>query len=146
MAITQFKGEYRFLSNFYKVDITFKDQVWPSSEHLFQASKSEDPAVRETIRLAMTPGETKAAGRKIKLRKDWEEVKVGVMKYILRLKFEQHPDLRNKLIGTSPHELIEGNNWHDNFWGNCSCRSCYSKPGQNVLGKLLMELREELTK
>ena len=42
--------------------------------------------------------------------------------------------------------LIEGNTWHDNYWGDCSCNRCKSKSGENMLGILLMELRDKLNK
>jgi predicted NAD-dependent protein-ADP-ribosyltransferase YbiA (DUF1768 family) len=59
------------------------------------------------------------------------------MKQLLKLKFN-NPDLQQKLIATYPEELIEGNYWHDTYWGVCE------GVGENHLGKLLMEIRNEL--
>ena len=63
------------------------------------------------------------------------------MEELLRLKFAQ-PYLRDLLIATGEQKLIEGNYWHDNFWGSCSCEKCGDK-GENHLGRLLMKLRSE---
>ena len=82
-------------------------------------------------------------GRHVTLRPDWEEVKVDVMREGLRHKFK-NPSLRAKLLATGNEELMEGNTWHDNTWGNCVCQKCQNIPGRNMLGMLLMELRQEI--
>jgi predicted NAD-dependent protein-ADP-ribosyltransferase YbiA (DUF1768 family) len=79
------------------------------------------------------------AGQKVTLRKDWEGVKIQVMRDVLRLKFA-NPGLRDRLLETGDRELIEGNTWGDTFWGVCR------GSGKNWLGQLLMELRGELSK
>ncbi len=84
------------------------------------------------------PGSSKRAGRKIKLRSDWEEIKDGVMKLALILKFSQHPKLGIKLLATEDAYLIEGNDWGDKYWGQVDGE------GKNRLGELLMEVREFL--
>ena len=84
--------------------------------------------------LGLSGGRAKRLGR-VELRSDWEEVKIEVMREVLRCKFSQNPDLKAKLIATGDAELIEGNNWNDRFWGVCR------GVGQNHLGRLLMELR-----
>ena len=65
------------------------------------------------------------------------------MKFGLTEKF-RIPELREKLLATGNEELVEGNTWHDNIWGNCSCDCCKKIEGQNKLGKLLMQVREEI--
>jgi hypothetical protein len=99
-----------------------------------------------------TPGQAKRLGRSLRLRPDWEEVKIDVMEVILRSKFK-HPELRQKLISTGLITLIEGNDWGDRFWGACSSYDFKSPSwtigeqeylyGGNELGILLMKLREE---
>lgn len=81
-------------------------------------------------------------GRAIPLRSDWEDVKVSVMRDLLRQKFST-PEMASKLRDTRPHELVEGNWWHDCFWGRCTC-SAHGGKGENWLGLLLMETRETL--
>jgi predicted NAD-dependent protein-ADP-ribosyltransferase YbiA (DUF1768 family) len=60
----------------------------------------------------------------------------------LELKFGCNADIRKALLATHPQELVEGNYWHDNYWGNCLCPKCTHIEGQNHLGKLLMKIRE----
>jgi hypothetical protein len=99
--------------------------------------------VREMIAAYLYPGQAKKAGRGVDLRPDWEDLKLGVMAHGLRRKFE-HPELRQKLIDTYPHALVEGNYWHDNVWGDCMCPKCVSSAGRNLLGQLLEVLRTHL--
>ena len=61
-------------------------------------------------------------------------------------KFTQNYDLKLLLINTTPHYLVEGNTWCDNYWGNCSCGYCTNIEGQNKLGITLMAVRNILTK
>lgn len=133
--ITKFKDEHRFLSSFFPAPITYKSEVWPTAEHAYQAEKFNDPVVRKAIREAATPGKAKRMGKAIPMRADWDEVKVQAMMSILLCKFMQHPDLLEKLKATGEQELVEGNDWHDTFWGVCQGK------GQNNLGKILMRLR-----
>jgi ribA/ribD-fused uncharacterized protein len=97
---------------------------------------------RELISKIESPAQVKNFGKKLSLRKDWEEVKYHIMLWGVREKFK-NDDLRDLLLSTGDEELIEGNSWHDNFFGVCKCGSCYGK-GQNNLGKILMKVREEL--
>lgn len=143
-SITRFKGEYEFLSNFYPAPVEYDGLLWPSNEHAFQAAKTQSPDERAEIRCALTAGQAKKLGRKVLIRPDWEDIKVEVMLQILRSKFTLHPELRNKLLATGDARLIEGNYWHDNFWGICSCNACRAIPAENTLGNLLMHLRREL--
>jgi ribA/ribD-fused uncharacterized protein len=68
----------------------------------------------------------------------WDEIKVDIMRKIIRAKVEQHEYCRRKLLETGDRLLIEGS-WRDDFWGIGP-----NKDGQNMLGKLWMELRSEL--
>lgn len=145
-VIDCFDGEFAFLSNFYPSPIPISDGVdtftAPTVEHYFQASKT--PSMEEFLDIlsASTPGQSKRLGRKCMLVPDWEEVKDRVMYEALRLKFSD-PDLKEKLLATEDAWLVEGNTWHDNYWGSCHCDRCGSH-GRNKLGQLLMQLREEL--
>lgn len=141
--ISVFDGKYAFLSNFYESPITHDGITYPTNEHFFQAMKTLDINEKKKIAAASTPGQSKRMGRTVTLRSDWEVVKSYYMELGLRLKF-QNPDLAEQLIATGDEELVEGNIWHDNCWGNCTCEQCANKPGENRLGKLLMEIREEL--
>lgn len=141
--IAMFDGKYAFLSNFYPSPFEVDSITFPSVEHWFQAYKTADPAEFKAIATAETPGKSKRMGRNCQLRPDWEEVKTDVMLNGLRHKFKD-PELRAKLLATGDEELIEGNTWHDNTWGNCVCQKCQNTPGRNMLGMLLMQLRQEI--
>ena len=103
------------------------------------------PEDRQKFSLLL-PAEAKRFGKKVLLRPDWETYKFGVMREVIRAKFEQNPDLAQKLLDTDPQHLIEGNHWHDNIYGICYCNKCQGIKGKNVLGKILMEERAYLKK
>jgi predicted NAD-dependent protein-ADP-ribosyltransferase YbiA (DUF1768 family) len=84
----------------------------------------------------MTPAQAKSAGNTMLLRGDWEDIKIDVMRQALRLKF-QDEELLRKLKATAPKLLAESNDWGDKFWGQD-----WSGNGQNMLGRLLMEIRD----
>lgn len=134
--ISDFRGESRWLSNFHLVKVELDGVPYSSTENAYQAAKTLDPDLRRVFRTC-TPSEAKRHGRLLALRPDWEAVKVPVMLDLLRQKFA-HPELRAKLLATGDAQLIEGNWWNDTFWG--VCRGI----GQNWLGRLLMQVRDEV--
>lgn len=140
--INEFQGKYRFLSNFWYAPVEYEGKYYTSNEAAYQAAKTLDPDQRDEIRRAQKPGDAKRLGRKVTLRSDWEQVKIDVMRELLEKKF-QTPILKKQLLETGDEELVEGNRWHDLYYGKCNCSRCGGK-GQNVLGKLLMELRKKL--
>ena len=140
--INNFSNEYAFLSNFYAVNITFDGIVFPSVEHAYQAAKTLNTEMRITISKIVYPGQAKRFGKRLDLREDWESIKQNIMWQLLTKKF-RHLELASKLIDTGLAELIEGNNWHDNYWGVCYCNSCHGD-GLNKLGHQLMDLRDIL--
>lgn len=111
--------------------------MYPSSEHAYQAAKTENLKIRRWFTdPAVTPAEAKAAGKNIVLRSNWEKIKVNVMRKILYDKFSpSNAWLYESLIETSNLYLEETNTWKDTFWG------VYHGVGQNWLGKILMEVR-----
>lgn len=142
MTIHLFKGEYAFLSNFSTWDglIFYRNDLYPTVEHAYQAAKTTIPEEREAIRNAPTPGQAKRLGRKCTLRLDWEDIKLVVMEQLLRIKF-LNVKLAEQLIATGDEELIEGNHWGDAFWGRVQNGH---GPGENHLGRLLMKIRADL--
>jgi hypothetical protein len=165
-----FRGPLEFCSNFYwpcpiivdgkrfvsllqayQAAKVTEPEVYDSVEHAYQAFKFLDPKLREKFRGkgkdALTPAEAKRLARTLKAqglqRKDWEQVNLAVMEDLVRQKF-QEPKLRKLLLATDPKTLVEGNYWHDNFWGDCSCAKCADKPKLNHLGRILMKIREEI--
>lgn len=120
----------------------YEGDIYPSSEHAFQAAKCVKRTDKEKIRVAKTPAEAKSIGQTVELRSDWESQKDSIMEDILRLKF-QDKHLCNLLNQTRGCELIEGTTWHDTHWGICTCKK-HASTGKNMLGKLLMKVRDSL--
>jgi len=140
--ITQFRDEYRFLSNFWFTPVKYEGRLYPSVEHAYQAAKTTDDRIRQQINYVRNPGDAKRIGKSITLREDWDNIKQDIMLNLLRQKFN-YPKLRVMLLETGDQDLIEGNTWHDLYWGQCTCR-VHNNAGENNLGKLLMQVREEL--
>lgn len=151
-AITSFRGKYRWLSNF------FPSTVWilvgtkwvkcRTVEHAYQASKTLDPRQRRAIIETSTPGDAKHMGQCVRRVAYWDDVKLIVMLELLRQKFS-HAPLMRKLRDTGDAKLIEGNTWHDNFWGVCTCGACEIETtgdwrGENWLGRLVMRVRKDI--
>lgn len=136
--ISEFRGSNYYLSNFYEVPFVYNGIRYRSVENAFQAAKVFDRDVQLKMS-QVSPSDAKHMGRRVSLRPDWEDVKVGIMKDIVRCKFEQHPDLADKLVSTGNCELTEGNTWNDRYWGV----DLRTGRGANHLGQILMELREE---
>ena len=134
--VVAFVLDFHFLSNFHPAPVEMDGMTYPTVEHAFQAAKTEDPALRAMVRGQPTPGMAKKAGRALtKLRPGWNEMRVDVMRALVRRKFETHPDLAARLLATGDRELVEGNTWRDSFWG------VYRGLGENWLGRILMEVR-----
>lgn len=141
-VIDRFNGNNKFLSNFQASTIFYEGKKYASVEHAYQAMKSVDPIEQEEIRNAVSAGQAKKLGKRVKIQDHWNDIKAGIMLELLRLKF-QNPFLRHQLLLTGDAIIIEGNTWHDQFFGICKCDKC-GNTGQNVLGKLLMQVRDEV--
>ncbi len=140
--ISTFRGEYHFLSNFYQHPFPYKGLVYPNAEAAFQAQKCSSDADRIKYTLQKNPVRAKQMGKKEpNLPANWDEISYDIMLDILRAKFAV-PELAEMLEATGDIELEEGNHWHDNRWGSCTCEKCSTtKTGQNWLGKILMQIR-----
>lgn len=137
MTIDRFTGKYSFLSNFFPTTIEYDGVKYRTLEHAYQAAKHPATSnVREKIHQARGPAGAKLISRNYRKR-DSSFNKMGVMEQLLRQKFNK-PGMREALVETHPHEIIEGNNWGDIYWGVCD------GVGQNRLGQLLMSIRAEL--
>jgi ribA/ribD-fused uncharacterized protein len=130
------------LSNFSAFNLQWSGLTFPTSEHCYHWLKFAPhyTALRDEIAAAPSAHEAfKLAERNKHCRRaDWDEVKVGIMRDILRAKASQHEYVRRKLLATGDRMLIE-DSWRDDFWGWGPNRD-----GQNMLGKLWMEIRAEL--
>lgn len=136
-VIGPFENEFAFLSNFYEVNFIFEGRGWTTSEHAYQADKTDDEKWKQKVQYAKTPGISKRLGRKVPIKINWDNIRYDRMTAIVRAKFEQNPWLFDKLKATAGAELVEKNWWNDTYWGECK------GVGENNLGKILMDLREK---
>ena len=148
--ITKFQGDNRWLSNFHEKTVEWRSHRFQNRESAYQWAKvelSEDAMVTIRRRLYFTTSgrEAKKLSKELKAftRPDWKQVNLGFMVEITHAHFVQNKDEREKLMMTYPQELIEGNNWHDMFWGVCdgTCLHPHPPGGQNWLGRILMAER-----
>jgi len=133
--IQGFRGEYRFLSNFWASEVKYDFVKYPTVEHAYQASKTMDLGERRLIGAQETPGNAKRLGKNITLREDWDDFKIKIMFNLLLQKF-QHEQLKHELLETRGTYIEETNVWGDTFWGVCDDK------GSNILGIMLMRIRD----
>lgn len=147
-AVTIRSFRNTFLSNFYglkpgeeRLSIVFDGVAYPTVEHAYVAAKLTDLALREEVRLLLNPGQVKSflKDRGLTECSGWEAMKLAVMEALVRQKFA-HPKLAAMLLATGDEELIEGNTWHDTYWGV----DMDTGEGENHLGRILMRVRVEL--
>lgn len=138
LAITSFTGKHRFLSNFTDAPVELDGMSYRSVEHAYQAAKTISPDMRLIIQSAPTAAAAKALGKKVDLRDDWLSIRLDIMTNLVRQKFAPRSFFAEQLLKTGDEELVEGNWWGDKFWGKCNGE------GENHLGKILMQVREEL--
>lgn len=134
--IDDFRGKYRWLSNYGTSVLRYNGATYKNSEAAYQAEKFEDPQVRWEFE-QLPPEDAKKLAKlyQDQIREDWFKVNVQVMSDVVHAKFSQNEELKNMLVATFPHELVEGNTWNDCFWGICD------GVGQNMLGRILMAER-----
>ncbi|KAJ3056370.1 hypothetical protein HK097_007207 [Rhizophlyctis rosea] len=136
----QHEKPYGVFSNFYLAPITLNSLTWPTTEHYFQAQKFPTrPDLQLQIQQAESPGKAARLGRNksFPLRSDWERIKDSVMKECLIAKFTQYPEFRDLLLGTEDRILVE-HTANDRYWADGG-----DGTGKNMLGILLMEIRNE---
>ena len=143
-TINSFRGTYRFLSNFYQYPFEFEGLVYPNAEAAYQAQKCSDVEGKIKYTLIKNPVRAKQMGKREQLPTNWGTASYDIMNVILHVKFAT-PELAELLLATGDAYIEEGNHWHDNTWGRCYCDKCSGKESQNRLGKILMEIRSELT-
>ncbi|TNV75389.1 hypothetical protein FGO68_gene17409 [Halteria grandinella] len=139
------EGPLAYLTNYYPAKFTLHGKVWPTSEHYFQAQKFPTrPDFQERIRLEETPDGAKdlAFSTREGFRSDWGEVKNGYMKEGIMEKFLQNEDIRMQLLETGDAQLVE-HTTEDSYWGDGGDLGT-GTIGQNMLGKILMEVRDAL--
>jgi ribA/ribD-fused uncharacterized protein len=133
--------EYRFycFSNFSSFAVEWKNVIWMTSEHAYQAEKFTDKEIIKEIKEARSAHDSKKIAQKYqnKVRSDWENVKLCVMEEIIRAKLKQHPFIQKRLKQSEEREIIEDSH-KDSFWGWGP-----NKDGENHLGRIWMKLRDD---
>lgn len=135
---------YGVFSNLYRRPVMFEGVEYPTTEHAYQAGKARKDAVREWLMAAPTPSLLAMAAHGLyvwDISPDWSKTKYDRMKRVLQAKFTQHEDLAELLLSTGKARLVEAatvDNLVNRTWGEVN------GVGKNMLGKLLMEVREEL--
>ncbi len=135
-----YEQEFYVLSNFSAFAVRWQSVRFDTVEAAYHWEKFPNaPKIQERIRTAASAHDALQIAREWReyQRPDWDEVKVGIMRRILRQKVLQHPYVHRKLMETGDRVLVE-DSWRDDFWGWGPNRD-----GQNVLGKLWMEVRDE---
>ena len=133
------KDENGYISNFFYSEFNLDGKSWKTVEHYFQSQKFKGTEYEEEIRNAKTAIEAAKRGREDKdLRDDWEKVKDDIMRKAVLQKFLENRILTDKLLGTGNKYIVEKTK-NDYYWGIGEDGS-----GKNMLGKILMEIREKL--
>lgn len=142
---------YGWLGNMYASPVHYNGKIWKTSEALFQALRFEDEEIRELIRCEKSPmgAKMKAKGNKNKMViEPMSEKDIENMKMVVRLKFDQNPVLKTKLKVSGEHVIVENigerNGARHLFWGMKKINGEWE--GENKMGQILMELREEYKK
>ena len=136
-----YEQDFYVLSNFSSFTLEWEGLRFDTSEAAYHWEKFVGkPALMTQIQYAPSAHEAFkiAEFNKPFRRADWDDVKVDIMRRILRAKADQHEYVRRKLLATGDRELVE-NSWRDDFWGWGPNRD-----GQNMLGKLWMQVRADL--
>ena len=144
VPIMHFRKPYSFLSNYSSAEVKIDGVALPTVEHAYQWFKTVDPVWRDKIKCKLYAGHVKqtSMSKSFPIRSGWYEMNMGVMLDLLRQKFSD-PVLSQKLLATGIRPLAEGNTWGDRYWGVCLNESG-EWHGENMLGKLLMQVRDEL--
>lgn len=136
--ITEFHGEFSWLSNFFPIKIEYDEIVYPSVENAYQAGKLINRKDREMF-INITPGQAKRLWRNYQSYNLTEEFRLNLMYQLLSIKFNQEP-FKSLLIATGDCYIQEGTNWYNPFWG----KQLSTGEGKNMLGHLIMQIRTEL--
>lgn len=135
---------YGVFSNLFRRGIVFEERHYPTAEHAYQAGKARKEEVREWILSAPSPSLVAMAAHGLyvwDIAPNWSKTKFDRMRDVLRAKFLQHEDLREILISTGNARLVEVgtvDNEVNRVWGEVNGK------GKNMLGVLLMEVRDEI--
>jgi ribA/ribD-fused uncharacterized protein len=139
IMIESFSGPFANFSNFAPCEVELWKRVYPSVEHAYQSAKNNGEEWKKFCQSDVTAGKVKQATKHVVLIKEWEDIKVQLMRNLVWQKFNKEP-FRTLLLSTNDSYIQEGNWWGDTFWG-VNLKTGF---GKNVLGYILMEIRAAL--
>lgn len=149
LTFTKVALPYGWLGNMAPYSINHDGKLWLTAEALFQALRFDDPAIKEAIREAKSPFQAKMIAKAHKEQMvvvERSEQDVDNMRLVLRLKVSQHHELARQLLDTAAEVIVEDATSHPSgsakFWGQVCKEGEWV--GENRLGRLWMEIREEL--
>ena len=145
-----YQSERAPFSNFFPAQIKMGDRTFTCLEQVFQylrAKTLNKPLAAAKIYLSRDPVEMKRIGDELGTSEEWEQKKFDVMYLCLKMKFDQHKDLRDLLLNSGDCELVEAT--PGRLWGCGATLSSnllrkHDWPGENRQGKILMTVRDEL--
>jgi predicted NAD-dependent protein-ADP-ribosyltransferase YbiA (DUF1768 family) len=144
VTVKEFRDKYSFLSNSYKCSVEWEGILYPSVSHALSATLTEHKKERIKISETKNISDVKKFTKDFQVTDKWTRNKYQLMYDLVLKKFLTDSMLEFKLLCTEGAKLVNGNHWHDNINGVCSCRECIGKPSENRLGEILTRVRRVL--
>lgn len=134
------RAEHGYMSNFARYPVKVDGQTYSTSEHYYQSQKFKGTHWETKVKKAKGPMEAATLGRDKSgpLRRDWESAKDNIMRKVVEAKFRQYPEFAKQLLETGRAKIVEHTE-NDSYWADGG-----NGKGKNMLGVILMELREKL--
>ena len=132
-----------WFSNMIPLDTPYVEDgiSYKTPEHYYQAMKTLSRDARILIATSPTGTGAKSLGQRVPKREDWDSIRISVMEKIQKYRFREGTQMYETLMNTKG-PIVEYNNWCDNFFGDCICDECCNNKGLNILGKILMSIRD----
>ncbi len=145
IAFTKVNAPYGWMGNMSPYAIKYNNKIWRTAEALFQSLRFDDPSIIDMLWQQSSPMAVKMKTKPLTDKMLFErgsEQDIANMKMVLKLKCEQHPNLALRLANTGDALIVEDvSNRRQSIWGAKCVDGVWV--GQNLLGKLWMELRRE---
>lgn len=135
-----YEGKYYSFSNFSSHEVIFLGKRYKTAEHCYQSQKFTDAGIKAEIESTPSSFLAKKVSHSHddKKRKDWENVKMDIMKQIITEKVKQYEEIKELLLETGDTEIID-NTPFDYYWAIGE-----DGTGKNMIGKILMDIRKEI--
>jgi ribA/ribD-fused uncharacterized protein len=158
MTVESFRSQYFPFSNMYSLESRIQADcgIWvPTSEHAYMSGRFQDRGIQEAVASAARLDTSTSAwrdglaakelayqyieaGAALSVTDDFE--RIALMRRVVSQKISKNALIRALLLSTGDEQIYEGNDWGDRFWG---VSPIGSEEGENHLGIILMEIRDE---